>query len=135
MGGGDHSERAGELGPGGEHLVTVGAGCAACGTAGEPAAAGGIVGATVDEVAGGIVGVLGISRSTTGGLACCAVRRAAGRPQARWAPSGPAPQSASRRTRPRTRARRPRRGPGAGAGGTGRSGRARSVLARAALVR
>ncbi len=110
VGGGDHAEGAGELGPGGEHLVTVGAGEGARGVVGECAAAGedaagGIVGAIVGGVADGMVGVLGISRSTTGGLACCAVRRTAGRPQARYSPASPAPQSANRRTRPRRGAR------------------------------
>jgi hypothetical protein len=86
-----------------------------------------------EGAAGWTVGVFGSSVSTTGPSGRGA--GAAGRPQARCAPSGPAPQSASRRTRPRTRARRPRRGTGAGAGavqtgagaGAGGSGRGRAA--------
>ncbi|WP_209305223.1 hypothetical protein, partial [Blastococcus sp. CT_GayMR20] len=60
-----------------------------------------------EGAAGRIVGVLGISRSTTGGSTSrAAVGRAGGtgrgRPQARYSPWEPEPHSASRRTSPRS---------------------------------
>src|SRR4051812_49284738 len=56
-----------------------------------------------EDAAGWIVGVLGISRSTTGRSSCGRDSGEAGPPQARYFPPGPEPQSASLRTRDRNR--------------------------------
>lgn len=79
------------------------------GPAGTSAAAG-------EDATGWIEGVLGSSRSTTGGSTSCRAGRA-GRPQARCSPWSPAPQRAIRRPKARTAARR-RPGSGAGCAGT-----------------
>ena len=78
---------------------TVGAGISA--TAGE-------------DAAGRIVGVLGSSRSTTGGSTWRGAATGAGPPQARCSPRGPEPQSAIRRVSARRRGRSGGRGAGSG---------------------
>ena len=108
VGGAGHPDGAGEPGSAVAHQPTgsTGATLGSTGPIGRrPAGAGTAVtsAAAGEDAAGWISGVLGISRSTTGGSSLRAVPRVAGAPQARFAPLSPAPHRAMRRTRLRTR--------------------------------
>jgi hypothetical protein len=140
--GGDHAEGAGELGAGGEHGSTVGVarprlplGTRPRRNTGAVPGVQGVLAAGDHAAAGralrgvGTVGVLGISRSTTGASGRTAVRARDGctgapGPQDRYAPPGPAPHEARRCTRARSRPTGPAgvraaAAAGAGAGVTG----------------
>jgi hypothetical protein len=108
VGAAGHPDGAGEPGSAGAHQPTgsTGATLGSTGPIGRrPAGAGTAVtsAAAGEDAAGWISGVLGISRSTTGGSSLRAVPGVAGAPQARFAPLSPAPHRAMRRTRLRTR--------------------------------
>jgi hypothetical protein len=124
VGGAGQPDGSGELESAGAHQATGSSG-ATLGSTGpigrRPAGTGLAVtsAAAGEDAAGWISGVLGISRSTTGGSSLRAVPGATGAPQARFAPLSPAPHEAMRRSRLRTRGVRGTTGTGTCAG-TGR---------------